>query len=91
MKTVAVKIQFKNGNKSVIQVPVKDVVFALIPSYRGNIVELTPAAVKATCEYIEKRTGERPDKRVMHFVDLVEKGLTTKVVWTNSVCVVNKY
>lgn len=91
MKTVPVKIQFRNSHKAVVWVPVKDVVFAMTPSYKGNIVELTPAAIKATVSYIEDRTGEKPNKAVMYLVDRVEKDATHMVVWTNGIRVVNKY
>lgn len=91
MKTVNVKIQFKNGNKSVMQVPVKKLVSVMMPDYSGNIVELTPAAVKATVNYIEELTGEKPDKAVMYLVDLVEKDMTNMVAWTNGIRIVNHY
>lgn len=91
MKTVNVKIQYKNGNTAVAQVPVKQVVFAMTPSYRGNIVELTPAAVKATVSYLTSVTGEEPDKSVMRIVDMVESDMTCMAIWTNGIRVVHNY
>lgn len=91
MRTVNVKIQYKNGNTAVVQVPMKQASMAMFPGYKGNIVEMTPAAVKSITGFIEEVTGERPDKAVMYIVDLVEKGKLSTVLWTNGIKVVNKY
>lgn len=91
MKTVNVKIQYKNGNTAVVQVPMKQAAMAMFPSYKGNIVEMTPAAVKSVVGFIEGITGESPEPSVMYIVDLVEKDKTHMAMWTNGIKVVNKY
>lgn len=91
MKTVNVKIQYKNGNTAVAQVPMKQVSMAMFPGYKGNIAEMTPAAVKSVTGFIEEVTGERPDPAVMYIVDLVEKDKLSTALWTNGIKIVNKY
>ena len=90
MKAIPVEVTFKKTRKTASMLfPIHQVAMAMLPDYDGDstkrITAMSVRAVQETVNYIEKATGEKPDKSCLAVIKLLEAGMTNAIVWTNGI------
>lgn len=92
MKAIPVVVTFKKTQKTAsMLLPIHQVAIAMTPSYNGDstkrITSMSVRAVQETVNYIEKITGEKPNKSCMATLKKLEAGEIYAVVWTNGIII----